>query len=509
MSEVINTHIISHTHWDREWFLNSRCTNEWLIPFFDSLFKMLRKESNYRFVLDGQTLIVEDYLVQLKRQGKDSRRYERKLKQYVKKGQILVGPYYLQPDWQLVSGESLIRNLLIGHKIAEKLGRVMKVGWLLDNFGQISQTVQIHKKFNLQGLFLWRGVEMDPTGINSEFLWESPDGTRLTSIYLLSSYRNAMRLGEYKGIMKERIENEVRKIYPFATTNNVLLMNGYDQEMRPDEFLSVLEKISYADIKVKQSTSEEYIEAINKSVPKLKILKGALYSGRFISVFPGILSTRMYLKCMNDICQRELEKYAEPFSVLSWLNGGRYDSKKLMTYWKKLLKNHPHDSICGVSIDDVHTDMEKRFKEVISLSKVVTKDKLKELTLNINTSAGPKEAESYIIFNSSLKKKDKVITIKAKGDNFKIIDSVGTFLVNQKGNKDNLHIYVDNIPAGGYKTIYLESSQKKFADKQDNILLDKVLVKENIMENQYLRVKINENGSIDVEDKVNKQKYKG
>jgi mannosylglycerate hydrolase len=508
MSEVINTHIISHTHWDREWFLNSKYTNEWLIPFFNSLFKLLEKDSRYRFVLDGQTCIIEDYLDELKKQGKDSLEYKNKLKKYVQKGKIFVGPYYLQLDWQLVSEESLIRNLLIGHKIAEELGRVMKVGWLLDNFGQISQTVQIHKKFNLKGLFLWRGVEMDPSNINSEFLWESPDGTRLASIYLLSSYRNAMRLGEYKEIMKERIENEVRKIYPFATTNNVLLMNGYDQEMRPDEFLSVLEKISYADIKVKQSTSEEYIEAINKSVPKLKILKGALYSGRFISVFPGVLSSRMYLKCMNDICQRELEKYAEPFSVLSWLNGGRYNSKKLMTCWKKLLKNHPHDSICGVSIDDVHTDMEKRFGEVLSLTKKITKNKLTELDLGIDTSTDPKGTAPYIIFNLSLKARDKVITIKTKGDSFKIIDSEGKILPHQKGNKDTLHIYVDKIPALGYKTIYLKSSQKKSKDNQDNILSDKVVVKENIMENQYLRIKINKNGSIDVFDKISKHRYK-
>jgi len=331
VSGIINAHIISHTHWDREWFLNIKYTNEWLIPFFDSLFKMLEKESNYRFVLDGQTLIVEDYFDQLKRQGKNSGQYKRKLKQYVREGRLLVGPYYLQPDWQLVSGESLIRNLLIGYKIGEKLGGLMKVGWLLDNFGQISQTVQIHKKFNIKGLFLWRGVEMESPRINSEFLWESPDGTRLTSIYLLSSYRNAMRLGEYKEIMKERIENEVRKIYPFATTPNVLLMNGYDQEMTPDDFLPELNKLFFPDIQVKQSTPEEYIEAIKKSSPKLRVLKGSLYSGRFISVFPGILSARMYLKCMNDTCQRKLEKYAEPLSVISWLNGGKYNREPIFT----------------------------------------------------------------------------------------------------------------------------------------------------------------------------------
>ena len=508
MSEVINAHIISHTHWDREWFLDSKYTTEWLIPFFDSLFRLLKKESNYKFVLDGQTLIIEDYFDQLKRQGKNSGEYKRKLKQYVQEGRLLVGPYYLQPDWQLVSGESLVRNLLIGYKIGEKLGGLMKVGWLLDNFGQISQTVQIHKKFNIKGLFLWRGVEMDASSINSEFLWESPDGTRLTSIYLLSSYRNAMRLGEYKEIMRERIENEVWKIYPFAATSNVLLMNGYDQEMIPDDFLPELNKLFFPDIQVKQSTPEEYIEAIRKNSSRLKVLKGALYSGRFISVFPGTLSSRIYLKCMNDICQRELEKYAEPFSILSWLNGGKYNSNGLMAIWKKLLKNHPHDSICGVSIDDVHIDMEKRFSEVFTSTRKITEDGLKRLVLNIDTSAGPVGAEPCIIFNSSLKTRDKIITIKTKKDSFKIIDSKGMVLANQKGNKDNLHIYVDNVPALGYKTIYLRVAQGEYAENHIDIRSDKVIVNKNMLENRYLRVKIKENGSIDVFDKMNKCRYK-
>ena len=79
----------------------------------------------------------------------------------------------------------------------------MKVGWLLDNFGQISQTPQIHRQFGLKGIYLWRGVEMDPREIKSEFLWRGPDGTEMLSIYFLSSYRNAMRLAEYKEILKE------------------------------------------------------------------------------------------------------------------------------------------------------------------------------------------------------------------------------------------------------------------------------------------------------------------
>lgn len=507
MSVKYNAHIISHTHWDREWFLNSKYTNEWLVPFFDSLLEMVDKEDDYRFVLDGQTSMIEDYFAELEKQGKDSLKYKKRLRKFVKAGQILIGPYFLQPDWQLLSGEALIRNLLIGHKIGEELGGAMKTGWLLDNFGQISQTVQIHKKFGLNGLFLWRGVEMAPDNINSEFLWKSPDGSELVSVYFLSSYRNAMRLAEYKNILKERIKNEVKKISPFATTSNVLLMNGYDQEMIPDDILPELEKLSFPDINVKQSTPSEYVNSIIEEEPALKVLEGALYSGRYISVFPGILSARMYLKLMNDTCQRELESYTEPLSVMSWLNGGQYNKETILHAWKMLLKNHPHDSICGVSIDDVHTDMENRFAETFSIARGITEEKLNELALNIDTITDKNERKPYIIFNSSLLREERVVNLKIDSQNLSVTDRNGKFLPWQRGSKNNLYLYLDEIPGLGYKTVYLEELKEDNQESKQFSLSDEVKVKENFMENKYLRVKINTDGSLNIFDKINELEY--
>jgi mannosylglycerate hydrolase len=206
------------------------------------LFKLLTKYQGYYFVLDGQTLIIEDYLGQLSQRKKI--KAEKKLEKYISQSRLLVGPYYLQPDWRLVSGESLLRNIIIGHQMAQKLGRVMKAGWLLDNFGQISQAPQIHKGFDINGVYLWRGIEADPEHIQSEYLWKSPDGSQVTSVYLLSSYRNAMRLAEYSDVAQQRIINEVKKLSRFATTNNILFMNGYDQEMVPDDVLPLIKKIN-------------------------------------------------------------------------------------------------------------------------------------------------------------------------------------------------------------------------------------------------------------------------
>jgi mannosylglycerate hydrolase len=159
---------------------------------------------------------------------------------------------------------------------------------------------------------------MNPEEVRSEILWESPDGSRLPAVYLLDGYRNAIWLSEHPNLFTERICSEVDKLKPFATTPNILLMNGYDQEMSPDDILRHIRSARIEGLKLKQSIPGEFIETVRKEKPALPLLvRGCLYSGRFISVFPGILSSRMYLKLMNHHCQRLLKTYAEPLSAFS------------------------------------------------------------------------------------------------------------------------------------------------------------------------------------------------
>lgn len=457
-------HIISHTHWDREWYLNSKYTNEWLIPFFDNLFKMFEKEPKYIFVLDGQMAMVEDYFEELDKHNYNVNEHKRKIRKYVKQNRLFIGPYYLQPDWQLLSDESLVRNLMYGILAAKDLGGTMKVGWMLDNFGQISQTSQIHDQCKLEGLYVWRGVEMDPNDVQSEFYWRSPDGTSIPAMYLLDSYRNVMRLAEYNDIMKDRVYDEVKKLAPFATTSHVLLMNGYDQEMVPDDIQPYISngKMDTDEYTIIQSNPEKYISDVMSENPKLNILNGALYSGRFISVFPGVMSARMYLKLQNDQQQKALEKRVEPLSTLVWALGGEYEKTQIKEAWKTLLKNHPHDSICGVSIDDVHTDMENRTRVVNQLTQSLTEQKLKELCSLIDTSKC-KDEEVKLIFNPSFQERSENIAF------------------------ENGSYYVKNIPALGYKIV-------EGSDAPDG----KLVVDGLKVSNDQIEVAFNSNGSFNI-----------
>ena len=106
---------------------------------------MFEKEPDYIFVLDGQMAMVEDYFEELDKHNYNLNVYKRKIRKYVGQNRLFIGPYYLQPDWQLLSDESLVRNLTYGIQTAKELGGAMKVGWMLDNLGKFRK---LHKSTN-------------------------------------------------------------------------------------------------------------------------------------------------------------------------------------------------------------------------------------------------------------------------------------------------------------------------------------------------------------------------
>lgn len=498
-------HIISHTHWDREWYLSSTYVNQWLPAFFENLFRMLEKEPDYRFVLDGQTAIIDDCCEQLRNKDPESvRLFLERLKKYVQEGRIVVGPYYLQPDWQLLSEEALVRNLLYGRESAEQLGKRSDTGWLLDNFGQISQTVQIHEQFGIKGLMVWRGVGLPPEELVSEFYWESPDGTRLPSIYLLSSYRNGMRLTEYPNCVADRIRSEADKIKSFGQTNNLLLMNGYDQEKEPDDILPYIRggRADTDEYEVYQSTPDEYLAAVTKELYEadIPILKGALYSGKYISVFPGILSSRMYLKLKNDTVQRLLEESAEPLEVMVSFAGGRQVERRLDSIWKLLLKNHPHDSICGVSADDVHANMERRFEAVEKEIVHCIRDSIEELAARIDTEKFHGAKQIFHVFNTILRPSVKQIFLPVVCDGgIMVKDGDGRVCEYQR--TESGIITEVSIPAFGYQTVGVYEGKEEFSPVYETGDLP-------VMENEYLRVEFRNNGTFWLTDKRSGIVYK-
>jgi 2-O-(6-phospho-alpha-D-mannosyl)-D-glycerate hydrolase len=505
-------HLITHNHWDREWIFTAKYTNRSLPPFFDRLFRRLAEQPGYRFVLDGQTLMIEDYLGLLPEEEAHER--EELLRRYTAEGRLAIGPAYLQPDWSLVSGEALVRNLMIGHQTAARFGPVMKAGWMLDNFGQIAQAPQIYRGFGIDGVFLWRGVDAGPESLKSELRWRAPDGSEVLAIFLVNSYRNAMALSLTGAIATERVVSEALALRPFATTPNVLLMNGYEQVPWPDDVLPVVAEVNRAAggrFRCVQSTPEEYLAAVRAAQPDLPVTQGYFYSGRYMPILKGVFSSRSHLKLFNNECQRELERWAEPLATVAWTIGVDYPQARLAAAWRALLLNHTHDDVCGCAVDPVARDMERRFELCYQMANDVADASLRVLANAIDTSrfAVPM---ALVVFNPSPRERREVIRFRLElppgVEELTLKDGRGQVVPYQiaarMGRKLDLYLYAAELPYLGYRTYYLTPGAEPFSPHPSVSARAETAT----LENEHLAVALNTDGSMDVTEKQSGRTYR-
>ncbi|MFQ3548852.1 MAG: glycoside hydrolase family 38 C-terminal domain-containing protein [Armatimonadota bacterium] len=388
-----NLHVISHTHWDREWYLTFQRFRMKLVDLIDKLLDLLEKDPDFKyFNFDAQTIVLQDYL-EIRPQKKEI------LKKLISEGRILVGPWYQLNDENLVSGESTIRSLLIGHEISKEFGITMKVGYLPDQFGHISQMPQILNGFDIDNAIFGRGYEIK-NDRKLEFYWKSPDGSKVLSSFMAFWYNNAQRFPSDTDESVNYTQRLVEMMSPLSLTNELLLMNGVDHLEAQYDLSDIIKRTNkkLKGSKLIHSSLPNYIDAIRKKVKesniKLDTAIGELREDNHANILAGTLSSRIYLKQTNEKCQTILEKYAEPFAMFADTLGDSYDLDYFNYIWKLLMQNHPHDSICGCSIDQVHKEMMPRFDQVEQVGKDLTERALKTICDNIKT-----DSDSLVVFN--------------------------------------------------------------------------------------------------------------
>src|ERR671918_113119 len=185
-SQAKTVAIVPHTHWDREWYAPFQAYRVQLVHLVDALLDLLESEPAYtRFLLDGQTALVDDYL-EIRPEARA------RLERLVTAGRVQVGPWMVLMDEFMVSGETIVRDLQLGQRRATELGGAMPVGYLPDMFGHIAQMPQLLRLAGFGHAVVWRGV---PSAITrTAFSWEAPDGSAVRAEYLYGSYSNGRDL---------------------------------------------------------------------------------------------------------------------------------------------------------------------------------------------------------------------------------------------------------------------------------------------------------------------------
>ncbi len=368
--------LISETHWDREWSGNYQEFRYRLIEAWDHLLHLLDTKPDFlNFMFDGQTIVVEDYL-QIRPE------MQNKVIVYIKNHRITVGPFYQLPDTFLISGEAHIRNLLAGMKFGKDYNvPIQKVGYMPDSFGHIAQMPQILRGFDINNYVFTRGLGDEASLVGTEFWWQSPAGNKVFTQYMMLGYGNCSELLKNKpldqvyGDAKNHILQMRDKLIKRARVNRVLLMNGMDNLHPEDLIPEFIDRFNKEGIgKIVHRTLEEHIILVQNDLSSIEIpiLEGELSLGREHLILRDTCSTRIYLKQKNTLIENLYEKWADPMNALAWIAaGGKDENPQYLWYgWKKLMECHPHDSICGTSIDEVHAEMVNRFrtaKEIASI----------------------------------------------------------------------------------------------------------------------------------------------
>ncbi len=455
--------VVSHTHWDREWYLSFQQFRAKLVEMMDALLALLEREPRFTsFTLDGQTILLEDYL-----EVRPERRAE--IREWVRQGRLLVGPWYTSPDEFLVSAEALIRNLMLGRRIAAELGGPMKkVGYLPDSFGQMPQMPQILRGFGIGAAIFWRGVGDEPG--QTEFRWKAPDGSTVLAVHLPEGYGNAGDLPTEREALVERLAGVREQLAAGATTDHLLLMNGGDHKWPQENLPQVLALANEAleDTTLIQGTLLDYIAAVEEADPPLPTMEGELRCAKYAYLLPGTLSSRMPLKQRNAAVQTLLEKWAEPFSAFAEL--GNWETGKLVDWepsarpliwqaWKYLLQNQAHDSICGCNVDAVQRDMEVRFAWAEEIGEEVIRRSLQAIAGRIDTAA-PTEIPLtlIVVFNPLNVPRSDVVTIS-----FQPLTSLkdGTFVVADSEGHTVPHEILSGEPLEVFST---DASREEFAE---------------------------------------------
>ncbi|GGG64302.1 alpha-mannosidase [Paenibacillus radicis (ex Gao et al. 2016)] len=553
-------HIISHTHWDREWYLPYEKHHVLLVKLVDTLLHTLETDPDFKsFYLDGQTIILEDYL-QVRPDNRE------RLERYIKEGRIVIGPWYILQDAFLTSSEANIRNLQIGHQDASRYGTIAKVGYFPDTFGNIGQAPQMMRQAGIDNAVFGRGVK--PTGFNntvadseyessfSELIWEGPDGSRVLGILFANWYSNGNEVPADEASAKEYWERKLADAEKYAATGQLLFMNGCDhQPIQRDlpEALEMARKL-YPDTEFVHSNFEDYLASVNESMTReLSVVKGELRSQRTDgwSTLVNTASARVYLKQMNQLGQAMLERVAEPLAAFAYSLGHEYPHHLFTYAWKTLMQNHPHDSICGCSVDEVHREMVTRFDKSRHVAEAIIDESKQIVADAVDTSVFEQYGEAaipFVVYNTTGWNRSGVVSIELDIERIYFrdghsldtmnqmmyaVDVTGRELVDHNGSAV-AHTMADlglhfgyELPDDKFRQPYMARRVRLTFEAKDVAALGlaaygyvrkaaataaeqasaSLAAGPNALENEWLRVDISNDGSFQLTDKRNGQIY--
>ncbi|HEY2896753.1 MAG TPA: glycosyl hydrolase-related protein [Gemmatimonadaceae bacterium] len=362
----LTVHVVSHTHWDREWYHPVGRFRQRLVALVDGL--LSDHDDLAPFLLDGQAIVLEDYLAV---------RPERRpaLAARLRSGSLEAGPWYVLADELIPSGESLVRNLLAGRAVLESLDATAPpVLYSPDAFGHPAMLPAIACGFGMPVVVLWRGYGGAGHPRGDVARWRAADGSSVL-LYHLSpdGYELGASLPLTQDEARARWASLSEVLEPRATLREVLLPNGADHHARQRNRVHAVRALAEAaqpDV-VRLTSLAGFARAIASATERedlpeaLPMVTGELRdSYGYTWALQGTFGTRSSLKRRAARAERSLLRNTEPWVALAERVRPSERAALVRAAWKTLLSCQPHDTLCGCSVDAVARAMSARLEDV-------------------------------------------------------------------------------------------------------------------------------------------------
>ncbi len=387
VATTLAVHVVAHTHWDREWYHPAVRFQARLVALIDAL--LAASDAATPFLLDGQMIVLEDYLAVRPERGAD-------LVRALGSGALEAGPWYVLADNLIPSGEAIVRNLEAGRRWLRRLGATPpRVAYCPDTFGHPAAIPTIAAGFGCEAAIVWRGFGGASFPATDTAWWHGPDDERVLLYHLPpDGYEFGSALPVDADAAADRWRVIGATLRARNHTGTVLLTSGADHHAAAPDLTRALERLDDAaradGSRAMRSglwrAAGELLQAAGRyerASGSLPAVRGELRdSYGYTWTLPGTLATRAHSKRANARLERMLVRDVEPWTALAWLHaevpstrGVAPDGSLTLAQfpvlvqhaWQVLLQTHPHDTLCGCATDDVARDMAARQRRARAL----------------------------------------------------------------------------------------------------------------------------------------------
>ena len=395
-----------------------------------------------------------------------------------------VGGMWVEPDCQIPSGESIVRQLLYGQKyFQERFGRRSKVAWLPDTFGFSPAVPQLLRGAGIGGFFTyklnWSESNRFPHDL---YEWEGLDGTTI----LAHDFENPGH--DYNGNIRPRdILGTWRNFEGKRRHPESLFAFGWgDGGGGPTE--QMLE--NYARLKsfptmprLRMALVDDFFDGLpREGLPRWT---GELY----LELHRGTLTTQARVKKLNREAEHRLLE-AEALLSLASLHGGEYPADALEATWKTLLLNQFHDILPGTSIPEVYKVTHRELEDAVK-----TAENLRDGAFSQADTVGP----TLLLANASLNGRplSALLTRDKWSKAVGIADAEGNPLPNQETEGGDLLVHAPEreVPPLGWTALQAGGEGDAPGEGEPGIRVEEADGRV-VLENDLLRVEIGADGTL-------------